>query len=119
MHRDSDLPDLSSLSSPFTQVTSVAGVKPVKGFSNSRDDEKKHRRPAETDFRKKLVEAIGVLREREAKHALQFELAEYDGELVVSIISQSGEPLGLMSAEDALNRAVTGDETAFFINKEC
>lgn len=119
MSTDPDLPDVASFSSLSSKVTSVAGVKPLKGFADSNADEKKRRRSTEMDFRKKLLAAIDVLQEREARHSLAFELVELDGELTVSIASASGERIGLMAAEDAVNRAESGDETAFFVDYEC
>ncbi|AMO56399.1 hypothetical protein [Endozoicomonas montiporae] len=119
MNTDPDLPDVSLYSSASSKVTSVSGVKPLKGYADSDAEKKRQRRTTETDFRKRLSEAIGVLQAREARHSLDFDLVELDGELAVSIANAAGERIGLMPAEEAVDRAETGDETAFFVNREC
>lgn len=91
----------------------------MKGFVGSDADKKKHRRATEMDFRKKLQAAILVLQEREARHEMGFEMVELDGELAVTVLDATGESIGLMMADDAISRADSGDETAFFIDREC
>ena len=115
MNTDPDLPEVPT----FRKVTAVADVKPFKGFTEVDGKDKRRRKTTEMNFRKKLLEAIAVLQKREARHGLAFEPVELDGALAVAMVDADGEQIGLMTAEEAVVRAETGSETAFFIDREC
>ena len=111
-------PDLPSVSLS-RKVTPLAEQKPIQGYPEPRLGERKQRRSAEVDFRKRLQDAIALLQEREAKHDLAFDLVELNGDLAVSITDATGESVGVMTGDHAIARAASGDDSAFFIDEEC
>lgn len=106
MKTDPDLPDVASLYSSYQKVSSLSPARAVRGYlEQSEGGQEKRIHHGEIYFRKRLLDVITRVQEREEMTPFTFNLVLVDTELMVDISDERGEQVATMSAMSLIDFA--------------